>query len=47
MLHVHVRDPATGQGSLDFDQFNYGDIPITSPNVRFRGFSRQSGGTES
>lgn len=23
MLHVHVRDPATGHGSLDFDQFNY------------------------
>jgi uncharacterized protein (DUF849 family) len=22
MLHVHVRDPATGHGSLDFDQFN-------------------------
>jgi uncharacterized protein (DUF849 family) len=23
MLHVHVRDPETGHGSLDFDQFNY------------------------
>jgi acetyl esterase/lipase len=23
MLHVHVRDPATGQGSVNFDQFNY------------------------
>src|SRR5215471_6663663 len=23
MLHVHVRDPATGHGSLDFEQFNY------------------------
>ena len=23
MLHVHVRDPATGHGSVDFDQFNY------------------------
>ncbi|MTV12333.1 3-keto-5-aminohexanoate cleavage protein [Bradyrhizobium elkanii] len=23
MLHVHVRDPATGHGSIDFDQFNY------------------------
>jgi uncharacterized protein (DUF849 family) len=23
MLHVHVRDPATGQGSVNFDQYNY------------------------
>jgi uncharacterized protein (DUF849 family) len=23
MLHVHVRNPATGKGSTDFDQFNY------------------------
>ena len=23
MLHVHVRDPATGQGSSNFDQYNY------------------------
>ncbi len=23
VLHVHVRDPATGHGSLDFEQFNY------------------------
>ena len=23
MLHIHVRDPATGHGSKDFDQFNY------------------------
>ncbi|MFO1037260.1 MAG: 3-keto-5-aminohexanoate cleavage protein [Geminicoccaceae bacterium] len=23
MLHVHVRDPARGHGSVDFDQFNY------------------------
>jgi uncharacterized protein (DUF849 family) len=23
MLHIHVRDPATGRGSKDFDQFNY------------------------
>jgi uncharacterized protein (DUF849 family) len=23
MLHVHVRDPATGHGSVDFDQFDY------------------------
>src|SRR5262249_28863408 len=23
MLHVHVRNPATGHGSVDFDQFNY------------------------
>ncbi|MBS0558634.1 MAG: 3-keto-5-aminohexanoate cleavage protein [Proteobacteria bacterium] len=23
VLHVHVRDPATGHGSVDFDQFNY------------------------
>lgn len=23
MLHVHVRDPATGQGSTNFDQYNY------------------------
>jgi uncharacterized protein (DUF849 family) len=23
MLHVHVRDPATGHGSVDFDQYNY------------------------
>jgi uncharacterized protein (DUF849 family) len=23
MLHVHVRDPQTGHGSKDFDQFNY------------------------
>lgn len=23
MLHVHVRDPKTGHGSVDFDQFNY------------------------
>jgi uncharacterized protein (DUF849 family) len=23
MLHVHVRDPATGHGSVDFEQFNY------------------------
>jgi len=23
MLHVHVRDPQTGKGSVDFDQFNY------------------------
>jgi uncharacterized protein (DUF849 family) len=23
MLHVHVRDPATGHGSVDLDQFNY------------------------
>ena len=23
MLHVHVRDPATGHGSIDFDQYNY------------------------
>ena len=22
-MHVHVRDPATGHGSVDFDQFNY------------------------
>ena len=23
MLHVHVRDPETGHGSTDFDQYNY------------------------
>lgn len=23
MLHVHVRDPATGQGSVNFEQYNY------------------------
>lgn len=23
MLHVHVRNPATGKGSTDFEQFNY------------------------
>lgn len=23
VLHVHVRDPATGQGSTNFDQYNY------------------------
>ena len=23
MLHVHVRDPATGHGSVDFDQYNF------------------------
>jgi uncharacterized protein (DUF849 family) len=23
MLHVHVRDPETGQGSANFDQYNY------------------------
>jgi uncharacterized protein (DUF849 family) len=23
MLHLHVRNPATGHGSVDFDQFNY------------------------
>lgn len=23
MLHVHVRNPATGHGSVNFDQFNY------------------------
>jgi uncharacterized protein (DUF849 family) len=23
MLHVHVRNPATGHGSIDFEQFNY------------------------
>jgi uncharacterized protein (DUF849 family) len=23
MLHIHVRDPATGRGSKDFEQFNY------------------------
>ncbi len=23
MLHVHVRDPATGQGSANFEQYNY------------------------
>jgi uncharacterized protein (DUF849 family) len=23
VLHVHVRDPATGHGSTDFDEFNY------------------------
>jgi uncharacterized protein (DUF849 family) len=23
MLHVHVRDPATGHGSVDFEQYNY------------------------
>lgn len=23
VLHVHVRDPATGQGSVNFDQYNY------------------------
>jgi uncharacterized protein (DUF849 family) len=23
MLHVHVRNPATGHGSVDFEQFNY------------------------
>ncbi len=23
MLHVHVRNPATGKGSIDFDQYNY------------------------
>ena len=23
MLHLHVRNPATGHGSTDFDQFNY------------------------
>ena len=23
MLHVHVRDPETGQGSTNFDQYNY------------------------
>jgi uncharacterized protein (DUF849 family) len=23
MLHVHVRDPQTGQGSANFDQYNY------------------------
>ncbi len=23
MLHVHVRDPATGQGSINFEQYNY------------------------
>jgi uncharacterized protein (DUF849 family) len=23
MLHVHMRDPATGDESVDFDQFNY------------------------
>ncbi|HYA42781.1 MAG TPA: 3-keto-5-aminohexanoate cleavage protein [Syntrophobacteraceae bacterium] len=23
MLHVHVRDPKTGKGSVDFEQFNY------------------------
>lgn len=22
MLHVHVRDPATGHGSVDFEQYN-------------------------
>ncbi|MGC1258847.1 MAG: 3-keto-5-aminohexanoate cleavage protein, partial [Candidatus Acidiferrales bacterium] len=23
MLHFHVRNPATGKGSVDFDQYNY------------------------
>ena len=23
MLHVHVRDPKTGQGSSNFDEYNY------------------------
>src|ERR1700726_1799562 len=23
VLHVHVRNPATGKGSTDFDQYNY------------------------
>src|SRR6201989_3241285 len=23
MLHVHVRDPETGHGSVDFDNYNY------------------------
>ena len=23
MLHVHVRDPKTGQGSTNFDEYNY------------------------
>jgi uncharacterized protein (DUF849 family) len=23
LLHVHVRNPATGKGSVDFDQYNY------------------------
>src|SRR5215475_987303 len=23
MLHIHVRDPQTGHGSRDFEQFNY------------------------
>ena len=23
MLHVHVRDPATGEGSSNFEQYNY------------------------
>ena len=23
MLHVHVRDPKTGQGSVNFDEYNY------------------------
>ena len=23
MLHVHVRDPKTGHGSVDFEQYNY------------------------
>jgi uncharacterized protein (DUF849 family) len=23
MLHLHVRNPATGKGSVDFDQYNY------------------------
>lgn len=35
VLHVHVRDPATGQGSVDFDQYNYfiGRLREAVPNM--------------
>jgi uncharacterized protein (DUF849 family) len=35
MLHVHVRDPETGQGSTNFDQYNYflGRLREAVPNM--------------
>lgn len=35
MLHIHVRNPATGKGSIDFDQFNYviGRLRAALPNM--------------
>lgn len=39
MLHVHVRDPKTGQGSTNFDEYNYLFSPphVTAITVLFVG----------